>query len=94
MQEDGADDIKDFAAINRVVTGVLTSRETAQDIKISGFTMNLSGTELIQDCSIELTIGRRYGLIGQNGCGKSNFLQAIANREVRSLGRSGLVFVA
>lgn len=26
--------------------------------------------ELIHDCSIELTIGRRYGLIGLNGSGE------------------------
>lgn len=37
---------------------------------------------MIQDCTIELTIGRRYGLLGQNGCGKTNFLQCLANREV------------
>ena len=36
----------------------------------------------LQDCSIELTVGRRYGLIGQNGSGKTNFLQALAFREV------------
>jgi len=53
-----------------------------RDIKISGFSMSLKGNELISDCSIELTIGRRYGLIGQNGCGKTNFLQALANRDV------------
>ncbi len=46
--------------------------------------MSLNGVELIQDCSIELTIGRRYGLIGANGCGKTNFLQCLANREVRA----------
>lgn len=39
----------------------------------------------LQDCSIELTIGRRYGLIGQNGSGKSNFLKCIAKREVRKI---------
>ena len=38
----------------------------------------------LQDCSIELTVGRRYGLIGQNGSGKTNFLQALAHREVRT----------
>ncbi len=63
-------------------TGVLSSRPTSRDIKIDGFSMGLNGIELIQDCSIELTIGRRYGLIGQNGCGKTNFLQCLANREV------------
>ena len=35
----------------------------------------------MQDCSIELTIGRRYGLLGSNGSGKSNFLQCLAARE-------------
>lgn len=50
--------------------------------------MSLTGAELIQDCTIELTIGRRYGLLGQNGCGKSNFLKCLAAREVRRRGRS------
>ena len=48
------------------------------------FTMSLTGAELIQDCTIELTIGRRYGLLGQNGSGKSNFLKCLAAREVRT----------
>lgn len=72
---------EDFSA-DRVVTSVLTSRATARDIKIDSFHMSLGGTELIQDCSIELTIVRRYGLIGRNGCGKSNFLECLAKREV------------
>lgn len=66
----------------RTVTGVLASRPTARDIKITGFSMGLNGVELIKECSIELTIGRRYGLIGMNGSGKTNFLQCIAKREV------------
>jgi len=31
---------------------------------------------------IEINFGRRYGLIGQNGSGKSTFLQCLAEREV------------
>jgi ATP-binding cassette subfamily F protein 2 len=69
-------------AVTRSVTGVLTSRPTSRDIKIDGYSLSLAGTELIKDCSIELTIGRRYGLIGQNGSGKTNFLECLANREV------------
>ena len=73
---------KSILESQRAVTGVLTSRPTSRDIKIDGFSMGLNGVELIQDCSIELTIGRRYGLIGTNGSGKTNFLQCLANREV------------
>ena len=50
---------KDKHAAFRTVTGVLTSRPTSRDIKIDGFSMTLNGSNLIQDCSIELTIGRR-----------------------------------
>lgn len=74
---------KNILDSRRAVTGVLTSRPTSRDIKIDGFSMGLNGVELIQDCSIELTIGRRYGLIGANGSGKTNFLECLANREVR-----------
>jgi hypothetical protein len=51
--------VKDKHAAFRTVTGVLTSRPTSRDIKIDGFSMTLNGNNLIQDCSIELTIGRR-----------------------------------
>lgn len=50
---------KDVTKHIRTVTGVLTSRPTSKDIKIDGFSMGINGVELIQDCSIELTIGRR-----------------------------------
>ena len=69
------------SALKRTVTGVLASRPTSRDIKIINFSMGMNGRELVQDCTIEVTIGRRYGLLGQNGCGKTNFLES-ANREV------------
>ena len=70
------------SALKRTVTGVLASRPTSRDIKIINFSMGMNGRELVQDCTIEVTIGRRYGLLGQNGCGKTNFLECLANREV------------
>lgn len=68
--------------MDRNVTGVLSSRPTSRDIKIDSFSMGLNGVELVTECSIELTVGRRYGLIGANGCGKTNFLSCLAKREV------------
>ena len=66
----------------RNCTGVLISQPRALDVKIGGFTLAAYGKELIKDTQIELTIGRRYGLIGGNGSGKSAFLKCLAAREV------------
>ena len=66
----------------RSATGVLISRPRALDVKIGGFTLSAYGNELIKDTLIEFTIGRRYGLIGENGSGKSSFLKCLAAREV------------
>lgn len=63
-------------------TGVLESRVKERDVKIGAFALSAYGKELIKDTSIELTIGRRYGLIGSNGSGKSSFLRALADRLV------------
>lgn len=60
--------------------GILTSSERALDVKIEGFSLACYGTELIKDTAIEFTIGRRYGIIGSNGSGKSSLLKAIAER--------------
>jgi len=37
---------------------------------------------LVEDTTIELNYGQRYGLLGRNGCGKSSFLKCLAEREV------------
>ncbi|KAK9762963.1 ABC transporter ATP-binding protein arb1 [Basidiobolus ranarum] len=66
----------------RTCTGVLTSQEASRDIKIESFNLSFYGRELISNATLELNFGRRYGLIGANGSGKSTFLQALGNREV------------
>ena len=66
----------------RSSTGVLVSDPLSRDVKIDGFTLTAWSQELISDSSIEFTIGRRYGLIGANGSGKTTFLKTLASREV------------
>lgn len=65
-----------------VVTGVLASQPAARDIKIEQFSMSVYGKEFIMDTKMELNFGRKYGLIGANGSGKSTMLAAIAAREI------------
>mmetsp|Transcript_53613 Transcript_53613/g.96179 ORF Transcript_53613/g.96179 Transcript_53613/m.96179 type:complete len:597 (-) Transcript_53613:239-2029(-) len=69
-------------ASRRAVTGVLASTPQAMDVKLDSFSLMVSGNQLVTDTTIELNQGCRYGLIGDNGCGKSNVLAAIAQREV------------
>jgi ATP-binding cassette subfamily F protein 2 len=66
---------------DRVTTGVLASTTTSKDVKINSVSLVFHGRVLITDSVLELTLGRRYGLLGENGCGKSTLLKAIAKRE-------------
>ena len=69
-------------AKNRAVTGNLDSKPWNTSVKIAKYTMAYAGPILIAECSFELNQGCRYGLIGNNGSGKTNFLASIAMREV------------
>ncbi|RCH89351.1 hypothetical protein CU097_006048 [Rhizopus azygosporus] len=66
----------------RTATGVYTSQERSRDIKIDSYSLNFHGRVLIDNASIELNFGRRYGLIGSNGSGKSTFLASLAGRDI------------
>ena len=71
-----------LAASVRTSTGLLLSEKRSRDVKIGAFSLSLYGHVLVEDTTVELTYGARYGLVGRNGCGKSTLLQCLANREV------------
>lgn len=66
---------------DRVTTGVLASLPASRDVKITSASLVFHGKVLFNDTTIEINFGRRYGLLGENGCGKSTFLKALAARE-------------
>ncbi|EON66581.1 ABC transporter ATP-binding protein ARB1 [Coniosporium apollinis CBS 100218] len=66
---------------DRVTTGVLASLEASRDVKIASASLVFHGKVLFNDTTIEVSYGRRYGLLGENGCGKSTLLKAIDKRE-------------
>lgn len=66
---------------DRVTTGVLASLAANRDVKIISTSLVFHGKVLITDAVLELNYGRRYGLLGENGCGKSTILKAIDKRE-------------
>jgi len=80
---DGSSHVKRSEVLNTaVVTGVLASSPQSMDVKIIQFALSVYGKEFIMDTKLELNFGRRYGLIGANGSGKSTMLAAIAAREI------------
>ncbi|XP_010780029.1 ATP-binding cassette sub-family F member 2 [Notothenia coriiceps] len=66
----------------RAVTGVLSSHPNSTDVHVTSLSLTFHGQELLTDTSLELNSGRRYGLMGLNGTGKSMLLSAIASREI------------
>jgi ATP-binding cassette subfamily F protein 2 len=64
---------------DRVTTGVLASLPASRDVKITSASLVFHGKQLFNDTTLEVTYGRRYGLLGENGCGKTTLLKAIDN---------------
>ena len=58
----------------------------SKDIKLDNFSVTFHGAELIVDSKVELNCGRRYGLIGVNGSGKSSFLAVLGKLNYICLG--------
>lgn len=61
-------------------TGQMAQMEFAVDIKIENFTISAKGNDLFVNANLLIANGRRYGLVGPNGHGKTTLLRHIATR--------------
>jgi ATPase subunit of ABC transporter with duplicated ATPase domains len=52
------------------------------DLNVGPFTMNFRGNDLLVDAKIKVAAGRRYGLVGKNGCGKTTLLRFMSRYEI------------
>ncbi|CEL93709.1 unnamed protein product [Vitrella brassicaformis CCMP3155] len=55
------------------------------DINVESFSVIIAGRELLRDAPLKLAMGRKYGLVGRNGIGKSTFLNALARGEIHGI---------
>lgn len=70
-----------FLEINPLDFG--SSAGKSKDIKVDNFDLYVGeGRRILSDASLTLAHQRRYGLVGQNGIGKSTLLRALSRREL------------
>lgn len=54
----------------------------SKDVKVEGVDVSIDGKRILTDTTLTMAFGRRYGLVGQNGIGKSTLLRALSRREL------------
>ena len=54
----------------------------SKDIKVENFDIAFGDKVLLKSANLTLSFGRRYGLVGRNGIGKSTLLQLISARSL------------
>ncbi|KAH9067030.1 P-loop containing nucleoside triphosphate hydrolase protein [Lactarius deliciosus] len=59
-----------------------TSKNKSKDIHLPSIDVSFGSNRILSGASLTLAYGRRYGIIGRNGVGKSTLLRHIAMREV------------
>ena len=70
-----------FLEINPLEFGAGAGK--SKDIKVNNIDLYVGdGQRILNDASLTLSYGRRYGLVGQNGIGKSTLLKALSRREL------------
>lgn len=69
-----------YMAVNPLQT--VGSGGKSKDIKIDNIDVSIGGLRILTDTTLTLAYGHRYGLVGNNGIGKSTLLRALSRREV------------
>nr|DBA20564.1 TPA: hypothetical protein GDO54_017328 [Pyxicephalus adspersus] len=70
----------DFSVSQAEMSSRQAMLENASDIKLEKFSISAHGKELFVNADLYVVAGRRYGLVGPNGKGKTTLLKHIANR--------------
>ncbi|TAQ83454.1 hypothetical protein B7494_g8218 [Chlorociboria aeruginascens] len=71
-----------FMQVNPLQLGSSAQGQKSKDIKLEGIDVSIGALRILTDTTLTLAYGRRYGLVGQNGIGKSTLLRALARREL------------
>ncbi|KAK6152762.1 hypothetical protein DH2020_012401 [Rehmannia glutinosa] len=65
-----------------VLDGEDDADANVKDVTIDNFSVSARGKELLKNASVKISHGKRYGLVGPNGMGKSTLLKLLAWRKI------------
>ncbi|KAI1174716.1 P-loop containing nucleoside triphosphate hydrolase protein [Nemania sp. FL0916] len=71
-----------YMAVNPLQLGPGGGAAKTKDIKIENADVSIGATRILTDTDLTLAYGHRYGLVGNNGVGKSTLLRALSRREL------------
>lgn len=85
-QEAMKDDHDAFTVVIGSRASVLEGQDDAdanvKDITVDNFSVSARGKELLKNATVKISHGKRYGLVGPNGMGKSTLLKLLAWRKI------------
>ncbi|KAJ3219030.1 hypothetical protein HDU67_003020 [Dinochytrium kinnereticum] len=73
--------VKPSMVVNQVKMSGVESK--SKDVKFENFDIAFAGKPIVKNADLHMTYGRRYGLVGKNGIGKSTLLRAIASGDLK-----------
>ena len=77
-QQDGPTEEEMEAQISAMMLPDLSGKSRERDILVDGFNIVFGGQLLLEEAQLRIVYGRRYGLIGRNGVGKTTLLRHMA----------------
>lgn len=81
-----------FMKVNSLEASV-SAKQKSKDIHLPSIDVNFGSNRILSGATLTLAHGRRYGIIGRNGVGKSTLLRHIAMREVPVPAHITILFV-
>lgn len=80
-------DEEDNNQISTMTLPDLSGNNREKDIQVTNFNITYGGSILLEGADLRLVFGRRYGLIGRNGIGKTTLLKHMATFDIEGFPR-------
>eukprot|EP00698_Gefionella_okellyi_P006915 TRINITY_DN166_c0_g1_i1.p1 TRINITY_DN166_c0_g1~~TRINITY_DN166_c0_g1_i1.p1 ORF type:complete len:651 (-),score=148.77 TRINITY_DN166_c0_g1_i1:781-2700(-) len=81
-REANEDGLAQFSSSQQASAEAAAARSMSDDIIIDQFSISAAGVRIFEDASLQIVAGRRYGLVGPNGHGKTTLIKHIAHRQL------------